>query len=64
MADTHWSLWGHSQHHAPYVALCGMDVCKARIDALTESAKQHLAEGFADTSFLNALADSMAVRMN
>ena len=47
-----------------YVALCGMDVCKARIDTLTEAAKLCLAKGFDDTAFLNGLADSMAVRMN
>lgn len=45
-----------------YVSLCGLDQCAERIDRLTRAAKASLAEGFTDHSFLDDLADSMAVR--
>ena len=47
-----------------YVSLVGLDECERRITRLTEAAKTALSEGFSDTAFLDALADSMAVRKN
>lgn len=47
-----------------YVAVYGMDKCRAMIEKLTAQAKKALAEGFADTAYLDQLADSMAIRMN
>ena len=47
-----------------YVSLIGLDECERRIARLTEAAEKALSEGFSDTAFLNALADSMAVRKN
>ena len=45
-----------------YVALCGMEECGRRVLRLTRAAKAALAEGFDDTAFLDALADSLAIR--
>ena len=47
-----------------YAALCGMDECARRIAKLTAYAKESLRERFADTAFLEELADSLAVRRN
>ena len=47
-----------------YMALYGAERCEKMIDRLTAHAKQALSGAFEDTAFLNALADSMAVRTN
>ena len=47
-----------------YVSLVGLDECERRIIRLTEAAKAALSDGFTDTAFLDALADSLAVRKN
>ncbi len=47
-----------------YMALLGREKCQAMVVRLTEYAKQVLRENFADTAFLCALADSLAVRTN
>ena len=47
-----------------YMALFGADRCSRMIEKLTERAKNVLMGAFADTAFLCALADSMAVRTN
>ena len=47
-----------------YVSLIGLEECENRIARLTEAAKSALSDGFSDTAFLDALADSLAVRKN
>ncbi len=47
-----------------YMALYGPERCAAMVAKLTAHAKDVLRGVFADTAFLDALADSMAVRMN
>ena len=47
-----------------FMALYGEERCAAMVRKLTERAKTVLKGGFADTDFLCALADSMAVRRN
>ena len=47
-----------------YMALYGEKKCAELVDRLTEAAKAALAEQFSDTAFLDALADSLAVRKN
>ena len=47
-----------------FMALYGEERCAAMVQKLTERAKTVLKDGFADTDFLCALADSMAVRRN
>ena len=47
-----------------YMALFGAERCEKMIERLTAHAKQVLCGAFEDTAFLNALADSMAVRTN
>ena len=47
-----------------YMALYGAEHCAEMVLRLTEAAKEALKGVFADTAFLDALADSMAVRMN
>ena len=47
-----------------YMALYGAERCEKMIERLTVQARQVLSRAFEDTAFLNALADSMAVRMN
>ena len=47
-----------------YVSLVGLAECERRISRLTAAAKAALSDGFSDTAFLDALADSMAVRKN
>jgi len=45
-----------------YMALYGEEKCAAMIEILTKRAKESLHEVFEDTSFLDELADSLAVR--
>ncbi len=45
-----------------FMALYGEEKCAEMVTRLTEAAKEALNEGFSDTDFLCALADSMAVR--
>lgn len=45
-----------------YMALYGEERCRAMIERLTEHAKTVLRDAFDDTAFLDALADSLAVR--
>ena len=45
-----------------YMALYGEKKCEELVGKLTAAAKEALAEQFADTAFLDALADSLAVR--
>ena len=47
-----------------YMAIYGAERCAQMIDKLTARAKEVLAPAFADTAFLCALADSLAVRTN
>lgn len=47
-----------------YMALFGEKRCAAMVETLTCRAKETLAEVFDDTAFLDALADSLAVRNN
>ena len=47
-----------------YMALCGEERCAAMVKKLTQQAKDVLREAFADTAFLDELAESMAVRKN
>ncbi len=47
-----------------YMALYGAERCSAMVGKLTVQAKAVLHESFSDTAFLDALADSMAVRTN
>ena len=47
-----------------YMALYGAERCAAMVAKLTAHAKDVLRGVFADTAFLDALADSMAVRMS
>lgn len=47
-----------------YMALYGEEKCADLVNSLTEQAKDALREAFEDTAFLDALADSMAVRKN
>ena len=44
------------------MALYGEKKCEELVGKLTAAAKEALAEQFADTAFLDALADSLAVR--
>ena len=45
-----------------YMALYGEKKCEEMVGKLTAAAKEALAEQFTDTAFLDALADSLAVR--
>ena len=45
-----------------YMALYGEKKCEELVGKLTAAAKEALAEQFTDTAFLDALADSLAVR--
>ena len=47
-----------------YMALYGEERCAAMVNKLTRQAKDVLRGAFADTAFLDELADSMAVRKN
>ena len=47
-----------------YMALYGAEKCAEMVETLTAHAKDALRGAFSDTAFLDALADSMAVRMN
>ena len=47
-----------------YMALYGEERCSQLVERLTAAAKKALEGRFADCAFLNALADSMAVRRN
>ncbi len=47
-----------------FMALYGEERCAAMVKKLTAAAKEALNEGFTDTAFLCALADSMAIRRN
>ena len=47
-----------------YMALLGEQRCAELVEKLTAAAKAALADAFADTAFLSALADSLAVRRN
>ena len=46
------------------MALYGAQKCAQMVDTLTQHAKESLRGAFEDTAFLDALADSMAVRRN
>lgn len=52
------------EHKNTFMALYGREKCESMIARLTQYAKDVLRESFADTDFLCALADSMAVRKN
>lgn len=47
-----------------YMALYGAQKCAQMVDTLTQHAKESLRGAFEDNAFLDALADSMAVRRN
>ena len=47
-----------------YMALYGEEKCAQMVDRLTQAAKAALAEQFSDAAFLDALADSLALRKN
>ena len=47
-----------------YMAVYGAERCAAMVEKLTARAREVLRGAFEDTAFLDALADSMAVRMN
>ncbi len=53
----------HKQGKTTFMTLFGHDGCEAKINILTQKAKD-ACENFEDSSFLIALADSMAVRRN
>lgn len=52
------------QQKNTYMALYGAEKCASMVEKLTQRAKEVLSGVFPDTAFLDALADSMAVRTN
>ncbi len=51
------------EHKNTYMALCGAEKCQRMVERLTQAAKEALREAFDDRAWLEALADSLAVRV-
>ena len=50
------------EHKNTYMVLLGRDGCEKMVRKLTQFSKDILKEGFADTAFLEALADTLSMR--